>query len=249
VNDRRLTIGCPADVAATAHVFVDRLDDDVLVTGDDGHHLVRVRRVRAGEAVTAADGHGRWRTYIVSSSARGEIALQALTDLAHEPGLAPRLSVAFALTKGERPELVVQKLTELGVDDVLLVRAARSVVRWDPDREATALERLRRVAREASAQSRRARLPVVDGPMSVADIIASDGLVVADRRGLVADELPEPAGGGWTVAVGPEGGFDDDEHALLAGAPKLAIGRLVLRAETAAMAAAAALAGRRRSVV
>ena len=246
MNDRAFPIGCPADVAATAHVFVERLDDDVLVTGDDGHHLVRVRRVRAGETVTAADGYGRWRTYVATATGRGEVTLEALTEVAHEPALVPRLTVACALTKGERPELVVQKLTELGADSVFLVRAARSVVRWDADRETTALERLRRVAREAGAQSRRARLPVIDGPMTLADVAAADGLVVADRRGVTAEELALPAGGGWTVAVGPEGGFDDDEEQLLTDAPRLAVGRLVLRAETAAIAAAAALAGRRR---
>jgi 16S rRNA (uracil1498-N3)-methyltransferase len=249
VNERGLPTGCPADVAATAHLYVDRLDDDVLVSGDEGHHLVRARRLRVGEAVTAADGYGRWRTYVATASARGEVRLEALTGLAHEPPLAPRLAVACALTKGERPELVVQKLTELGVDDVFLVRAARSVVRWDGDREAAALDRLRRVAREAGAQSRRARLPVVDGPMSFADLTGADGLVVADRRGVTADELPLPSGESWTVAVGPEGGFDDEERELLAGAPMLSVGRFVLRAETAAIAAAAALAGRRRSVV
>jgi 16S rRNA (uracil1498-N3)-methyltransferase len=248
VNDRALAIGCPADVAAAAHVFVERLDDDVLVAGDDGHHLVRVRRVRTGEVVTAADGYGRWRTYVTSSTTRSEVVLRAVTDVAHEPGLVPTLTVACALTKGERPELAVQKLTELGVDNVFLVRAARSVVRWDADREATALERLRRVAREAGAQSRRARIPVIDGPMSVADVAAADGLVVADRLGARADELDAPARGGWTVAVGPEGGFDDEEQELLAGAPRFAVGRLVLRAETAAIAVAAALAGRRRHV-
>lgn len=245
MNDRAFPIGCPADVAATAHVFVERLDDDVLVTGDDGHHLVRVRRVRAGEAVTAADGYGRWRTYVATAAGRGEVTLEALTEVAHERALEPGLTVACALTKGERPELVVQKLTELAVDSVFLVRAARSVVRWDADREATALERLRRVAREAAAQSRRARLPVIDGPMAIADVAAADGLVVADRRGVAAEELALPVGGGWTVAVGPEGGFADDEEQLLADAPRLAVGRLVLRAETAAIAVAAALAGRR----
>jgi 16S rRNA (uracil1498-N3)-methyltransferase len=246
VNDRAFPIGCPADVDAAAHVFVERLDDDVLVTGDDGHHLVRVRRVRAGEIVTAADGYGRWRTYAASATGRGDVSLEARTEVAHEPVLVPGLTVACALTKGERPELVVQKLTELGADGVFLVRAARSVVRWDADREATAVERLRRVAREAGAQSRRARLPVIDGPMALADVAAVDGLVVADRRGVTAGELAVPAGSGWTVAVGPEGGFDDDEERLLGAAPRLAVGRLVLRAETAAIAAAAALAGRRQ---
>jgi 16S rRNA (uracil1498-N3)-methyltransferase len=235
----------PADVAATAHVYVERLDDTIRIGGDDGHHLVRVRRLRADETVTAADGYGRWRTYAVDAVEGGTVGLHATSDLRHELPLVPRLSVACALTKGERPELVVQKLTELGVDTIVLVQAARSVVRWDVQRESTAMDRLRRIAREAGAQCRRARLPVIDGPVPLADLVDRAGLVVADRDGLPADALPEPAGGEWIVIVGPEGGLDQSEHELFADAPRLSVGQFVLRAETAAIAISAALAGRR----
>jgi 16S rRNA (uracil1498-N3)-methyltransferase len=235
---------CPADVDATAHVFVERLDDDVRVEGEDGHHLARVRRVRAGEVITAADGFGRWRVYTVHSTVKGHgVALHAASDIAREVPLHPRLTVACALTKGERPELVVQKLTELGTDAVHLVRAARSVVRWDASREAGALDRLRRVAREAAAQCRRARIPVIDGPIATEELRAAPGLVVADRAGMPAGEVP--MGEAWTVAVGPEGGWDEAERRGFGAAPRLALGRFVLRAETAAIAAAAALAERR----
>lgn len=235
----------PADVDATAHVYLDRLDDHVVVGGNDGHHLVRARRLRVAASITAADGHGRWRAYRVVAIDAGTVSLEATGDIARETPLTPGLSVACALTKGEKPELVVQKLTELGVDSILLVRAARSVVRWDATREHAAVDRLRRVAREAGAQSRRARLPVLDGPVPVAAFAGRRGIVVADRRGVPADELPLPDGGEWVVAVGPEGGFDEAELALLAGSARLALGPHVLRAETAAIAAAAALTWRR----
>ncbi|MFI5046224.1 MAG: RsmE family RNA methyltransferase [Acidimicrobiia bacterium] len=235
----------PSSVRAVAHVYVDRLDDDAVVEDDDAHHLRRVLRVRDGEVVTAADGHGRWRAYRVMSVDAPAISLHATTELAHEPRLVPELTVACALTKGERPELVVQKLTELGVDGVTLVRAARSVVQWDDARAARALTRLVRIAREAGAQCRRARLPLLDGPVSVEELARCPGLVVADRVGLSPAALPVLGDGTWTVAVGPEGGFDDDELATLAGAPRLTLGPHVLRAETAAIAAAAALVDRR----
>ena len=90
----------PAHLAATAHVFADRLDDRITVDGDDGHHLQRARRVRAGEIVTVADGYGRWRAYRVEEAAAGKVVLEAATLLAHEPQLVPRLTVACALTKG-----------------------------------------------------------------------------------------------------------------------------------------------------
>jgi 16S rRNA (uracil1498-N3)-methyltransferase len=238
-------VALPAQIDATAHVFAERLDDRITITGDDGHHLQRARRVRGGETVTVADGHGRWRAYVVARSARGEVELDALTLLGHEPPLVPRLTVACALTKGQKPELVVQKLTELGVDRIMLVEAARSVVHWDDDKVASAFTRLERVAREAAMQSRRAWIPVVDGPVAPAELARFPGLVVGAPDGVAGQQLLPPTDGEWVVAVGPEGGFDDDELDAFGPVPRLAIGPFVLRAETAAIAAAAALAGRR----
>ncbi len=172
----------PADVPARAHVYVERLDDTITVDGDDGHHLARVRRLRAGEIVTAADGYGRWRSYSVAGVDAGSVTMGAIADFAHETPLVPALTLAFALTKGERPELAVQKLTELGADEILLVRSARSVVRWEGAREDHAIDRLRRIAREAGAQCRRARLPLIDGPVAVAELADRPGLVLADRE-------------------------------------------------------------------
>ena len=238
----------PASVRAVAHVYLERLDDRVSVEGDDAHHLGRVLRVRDGETVTAADGHGRWRAYEIVTSGGPVVTLRAMTGLTHEPRLAPTVTVACSLTKGEKPELAVQKLTELGVDGVVLVRAARSVVQWDDARSGRALERLARVAREAGSQSRRARLPVIDGPVSVGELAATPGLVVADPAGVDPGELPVPPDSGWTVAIGPEGGYDDAELAVLAHAPRLRLSPHVLRAETAAIAAAAVLLGHRSAV-
>jgi 16S rRNA (uracil1498-N3)-methyltransferase len=238
-------VALAAQFDATAHVFAERLDDHVTIGGDDGHHLHRARRVRVGEAVTVADGHGRWRAYEVVRSKGGEVQLTASTLLGHEPSLLPRLTVACALTKGQKPELAVQKLTELGVDRIMLVQAARSVVRWDDDKVASAFARLERVAREAAMQSRRARVPVVDGPVATAELARHPGLVVATPDGVGAADLPTPVDGEWVVAIGPEGGFASEELQAFGGAPRLAVGPFVLRAETAAIAAAAALAGRR----
>lgn len=234
-----------AQYPATAHVFAERLDDAIAVDGDDGHHLQRARRVRAGEHVTVADGYGRWRAYEVADSRTGVVALEALTLIAHEPPLTPRLTVACSLTKGQKPELAVQKLTELGVDRIMLVEAARSVVHWDDAKVAAAFTRLERVAREAAMQSRRARIPLLDGPVAPGELARFAGLVVGAPDGVSASELAWPSGDEWVVAVGPEGGFDDDELRAFGSVPRLAIGPFILRAETAAIAAAAALAGRR----
>lgn len=236
---------------ATAHTYLDRLDDECTLTGDAAHHLQRVRRVRAGEVLTGADGHGRWRTYDVVANhadggARG-LALRATSEVIREPHLTPALTVAFALTKGERPELAVQKLTELGVDTIVLMRAARSVVKWDDAKATTAITRLRAIAREAGAQSRRARLPVLDGPVLPSALAGRVGLLVGDGRGVAAHELVLPTSGEWVIVIGPEGGFDATELEQFGDAPRVAVGPFVLRAETAALAVASAVAGRRRA--
>jgi 16S rRNA (uracil1498-N3)-methyltransferase len=230
---------------ATAHTFVSVLDDDVTLDGEAGHHLSRVRRLRSGESVTAADGEGCWRPYAVVRVRPGAVELHAQGAAVVEPQLEPRLVVAFALTKGTKPDLAVQKLTELGVDGITLLSTRRSVPRWGETRTDAALDRLRRIAREAAIQCRRARLPALDGLHPVAELRGRPGLVVADPAGGDLAGLAAPPGGEWSLVVGPEGGFAPDEEAALESAARLRLGPHVLRAETAALAGAAVLATRR----
>jgi 16S rRNA (uracil1498-N3)-methyltransferase len=237
---------------ATAHTFLPALDDDVTLADDAGHHLSRVRRVRAGETLTAADGGGRWRPYAIVGVRPGALELHAQGAPVGEPQLEPRLVVAFALTKGTKPDLAVQKLTELGVDDVTLLSTRRSVPRWSGSRVDAALTRLRRIAREAAAQCRRSRLSEIHGVLPVTDLRGRPGLVVADPAGEDLARVPAPPRGEWVLVVGPEGGFDADEAAALTSPAehreepaRLRLGPHVLRAETAAIAGAAALATRR----
>lgn len=234
----------PADANAVAHVFVEALDERCEMTGDDGHHLQRVRRLTPGEIVTAADGTGAWRSYEVTEVATGRLTLEARGDvqIACEPRIG--VSLAVALTKGGLDD-VVAAVTELGVARVTPVRTARTVVRWDERRAQHATARLRSVAREAAMQSRRARIPVVDEVVALPAMVDRSGLVVAARDGVSASELSPPVGSdretGWTVLVGPEGGLAPDEIAALASAPRLRLGPHVLRAATAPVAAVAVL--------
>ena len=248
-------MGWPADVPAAAHLFVPSaaaLADALDVAGEDGHHLARVLRLRVGETVTVADGEGGWRPYRVGGvdgagggrAATAVVRLEATAAPDREPEPALRLAVAFALTKGEKPELVVQKLTELGVDRILPVVAERSVSRPQADRARAAVERWRRIAREAARQCRRATLPVVEPIAPLAALAGHPGLVVAERGGSRAPALGDPPGGEILVVVGPEGGLAEHEVESLAPWARLDLGPHVLRAETAAIAAAAVLAAR-----
>lgn len=231
-----------------AQVFVDDLEG-LDLTPEDAHHLQRVLRARPGETVIAADGRGRFRTCTYRG---GTAPLEADGPVrtCERPG--PLVTVGFVATKGERPEWVVQKLTEVGVDRIAVLRSRRSVVRWDDDRAARAVERLQRVSREAAAQSRRPWLAEVVGVLSVAELAALTGApdeVGHGGHGGLA--LAQPGGAPPTlarasVAVGPEGGWDHDE---LAGFPQVGLGELVLRAETAAVGAGLLLCALRAGVV
>ena len=231
-------------------VFVDDPDAPV-VDRVDLHHLLDVLRLRAGELVAVSDGAGRWAPCRVAPTAPllGSRQVDPADVLVPDgpirvvPRLLPTITVAFAPTKGDRPEWVTQKLTELGVDRVVPLRTSRSVVRWEGDRGVKAVERLRRVAREAAAQCRRPWLPEVTDVCRLSDVSVLTGspLTLADAGG-------GPPGLDRTVlAVGPEGGWDDDERSAF-GAP-VGLGPTILRAETAAVVAGTLLCGLRSGVV
>lgn len=215
---------------------------DPVVGPDDRHHLARVLRLRVGERVVATDGAGRWAMCRVTADPR---MLEREGPVVVEAAPSPALTVAFAPVKGERPEWVVQKLTEMGIDRIVVVSSARSVVRWDGARAVPAMQRLGRVATEASAQSRRVWMPELLGPLPLARL---------GEVGAPATEVAyaEPGGGPLTptlrtVVVGPEGGWTADE---LAAAPAtVGLGPHVLRAETAALVAGALLVAQRTGTV
>ena len=226
--------------SAAAHVFLADLDDPI-IDDADRHHLERVLRLRAGETVTASDGSGGLRvcTFVAGG------ALEPAGDVDREPPPAPPIGVGFALVKGDKPEWVVQKLTECGVDRIVPFAAERSVVRWDEAKAARNLDRLRRVAREAAMQSRRRWLPEVEAVQPFAEVALRPGVGLADGGD---DALPPDLTRWPTLLVGPEGGWSEAERA--AGEGRLVrLGPHVFRAETAAVAAGTVLAALRSGVV
>lgn len=216
---------------SVAFVYVDSLAGDVIELDDDvAHHLHRVRRIGANESVVVADGAGSWRIGLLEDH-----AVVPATDHSFQAPTASQLTVGFAPTKGDRPELVIQKLTELGVDRILLVETERSVVRWNADRQAKAQRRFSRVIQSAGEQSRRLYLPTLEFA-TLSDVIA-DGASVADMGGVALDASHR------VVVVGPEGGWSNPERALFTqhDATRVGVAPGVLRAETAAIAVGAAM--------
>lgn len=210
-----------------AHVFVKSLGNPQLAFEDE-HHLDRVLRIDPDDPITLCDGSGKWATATWSRT-RGA----TITSAVFEEQRPNVLTVGFAIPKGDRADLVVQKLTEVGLDRIYMFETARSVVHWDADKRTKQLERLSRIAREASMQSRRLYLPNI-AFSTFERLIEMTGVALAEPGG--KDVLDHSI---TALLVGPEGGFDTDE--LDFAVPKVGLSRNILRVETAAIVAGAAL--------
>lgn len=219
--------------------------EHLVLDGAEGHHAADVARLRAGEQVLLSDGRGTILTAVVNAVGKGRLGLSIVErTVTQRP--RPRLVVAQGLAKGERAELAVQMMTEVGVDEIVPWRATRSVVQWRDERGQRALDRWVATAREATKQARRAFLPEVSPPAST-EALAPRATFVLHAEATVrlsTVELPERAE--FVLVVGPEGGIAPEEldRFEASGAVPVRLGETVLRTSTAGAAALAVLAAR-----
>jgi 16S rRNA (uracil1498-N3)-methyltransferase len=240
----------------TAPVFVvddlGRIGPELVLDGPEGRHAVSVKRLRPGEDVVLTDGRGRWTQGVVKAAeGKDRLVVMDLETVREEPAPSPRITVVQALPKGDRGELAVETMTEVGVDAIVPWAASRCITQWKGERGLKALGKWRATAREAGKQSRRVRFPeVADAATTkqVARLLAeADFAAVLHESGeepLATAELP--AEGEIVLVVGPEGGVSPEELALFAqaGARPYVLGPTVLRTSTAGVAATALLMGR-----
>jgi len=224
---------------------VDKLRaGEIVLRGEVAHHLRQVLRARVGQRVILFDAQ--------SSEAEAEIvalAQGAVTVRAGEPRVVSResplaLTLAFALSKGDKPEWIAQKAVELGVRRLVLFAAERSIVRWAPADAARKIERMEAVIRGAAAQCGRNVLPDFAYAASTAE--AASRLADHARRVALHPEAASPLAallkeedGPLALLCGPEGGLSPDEVSLLRGHGWrfATLGPRILRAETATLAA------------
>jgi 16S rRNA (uracil1498-N3)-methyltransferase len=218
--------------STSTHVLVDAevlaASDTIPLDDDVEHHLRKVLRVRDGDSVSVTDGAGRWRlaTAVVRAAV---VELAASSEVVVEPRREHPIVIASAVPKGDRLDWMVQKVTELGVDRLVLLETKRSVVRWKPDRVDRQLQRLQRIADEALRQSRRVVRLAIDPPVPAVDVLAEFVAAEPGGRQLVSSDR--------RVAIGPEGGWSAAE--LEAAADRVELGPTILRTETAAVAISA----------
>lgn len=215
--------------------------------GDEGRHAAVVRRIRAGEQILLADGAGRGLRCQVLSPDKQGLDLEVLEQLLSAPS-AVRIIAVQGLAKGDRSELAVEMMTEVGVDEIRPWQAARSIVRWHGERGEKSRAKWQSTAREAAKQSRRFRIPTVGDTLTTKTLAS---LLTEVDLALVLHEdateslaaIPIPVTGTIALVIGPEGGIAPDELDALvaAGARIVTLGDGVLRTSTAGVVAVAHL--------
>ncbi len=210
-----------------------------------------VLRMKPGDTVLVFDGSGlEFRSELRSDGAGGVCA--RLVE-GYRPDTEPpfRLTIVQGIPKGDRLEMILQKCTELGAAEFLIVQTERSVPRITGDKIGPKLERWRAIVKEAAEQSGRACLPAVDGVMTLRDALGRvkkrGPVLIAweQQRGAELCTMLRRLKGESDIAmmIGPEGGYAPDEvnAAVEAGAVPVSLGTRILRTETAAIAASAIL--------
>jgi 16S rRNA (uracil1498-N3)-methyltransferase len=227
-----------------------RPGDQVVVEGDEAHHAVAVRRMRAGEGLVLTDGVGHRVTGTVTETAKRRLGM-LVVEVETVPEPSPSLTVVQALPKGDRGELAAEVLTEVGVARIVPWAASRSVAVWRGERAAKSLARWQATAREAAKQARRTWFPEVSAPATTDEVqalLAEAELAVVLHQAAVTPvaSLAVPQTGSIVIVVGPEGGLSDEEVSAFtaAGGHGVRLGPEVLRTSTAGVAAAAALLSR-----
>jgi 16S rRNA (uracil1498-N3)-methyltransferase len=234
--------------------LVDELPSGVAYTlaGPEGHHAADVQRLRPGEALILSDGHGGTASATVAVVRRGSIDVTVTARHRVDPP-HPRLVVVQAIAKGDRGELAVQAMTEVGVDEIVPWAASRSVAKWRGERGAKSRERWVATAREAAKQARRAWLPMIAGDPDCSTKQVAARITEAAAALVLHEAAPDrltvvelPSAGEIVLVVGPEGGIADAELDAFAaaGASAVRLGDSVLRTSTAGMAALSVLSAR-----
>jgi 16S rRNA (uracil1498-N3)-methyltransferase len=234
--------------------LVDELPtgDAGTLDGPEGHHAATVQRLKAGERLILADGRGGTAYAEVLAVGKGSVEFR-VKDRQFVAAHDPRLVVVQGIAKGDRGELAVQAMTEIGVDEIVPWAASRSVAQWRGDRGVKARDKWASTAREAAKQARRPWLPAVGGNPDSATREVAARLGGASAAFVLHEEATDrlataslPASGDIVLVVGPEGGISDAERDafVAAGATVVRLGSEVLRTSTAGVAALSVLSAR-----
>jgi 16S rRNA (uracil1498-N3)-methyltransferase len=231
--------------------LVDALpvDGSYVLAGPEGRHAAAVQRMRAGERLLLSDGAGGRATGEITAAGKDTLTIAIESRRFDEPP-SPRLVVAQGIAKGDRGELAVQAMTEVGVDEIVPWAASRCVAVWKGERGDKARDKWAATAREAAKQARRSWVPAVAPAAATTAALARRAtaatFVLHEEATTPLSTLALPTEGDILLVVGPEGGITDAEvEAFVAeGATAVKLGDTVLRTSTAGVVALSVLATR-----
>jgi 16S rRNA (uracil1498-N3)-methyltransferase len=220
----------------------------VTIDGDDSHHLQRVMRAEVGDEVICSNGVDREALVRITALDKGVVTGMAVHELKMEAEPEARVWIAQSLPKGDKMELVIQKGTEIGAARFLPFLSERTVVQYDAKKEAKRTERWQKIAKEAAEQAHRNRVPEIVPVLSWKQLLGQAEQVDAawicyekedgkQLRTAIREALDNGIKGTFLLAVGPEGGFTEQEieQAEAAGLVSVSLGKRILRTETAGM--------------
>lgn len=222
--------------------------ENVTLEGDQAHHAVQVMRFKIGDQIILFDGTGMEYHAVIDQVAKKRLSLRILNTIAIDRAVKTRITLAIAMPKGDRQRFLIEKLVELGVERLVPLKTTRSVAVANEK----VIKRLQKQVIEASKQCGRNRLMEIDDEKTLTQF--SESLDSAVTK-LIADPYRGRPISQWintgssdshnrvAVAIGPEGGFDDNENELAQslGFQLVRLGPAILRVETAALALAAIL--------
>jgi len=225
----------------------DVAGDKINIEKEESHHIIDVMRLKEGDPITVFDGTGREYDGKIGTVANKRVTIGILSSRTVSKKIKTSIALAQAMPKKDKMDLIVQKATELGVSKIIPIESSRTIVRVKGDKRQSKVDRWQKIAVEASKQSGRTELPGIGSITAFADILASIGEYdiaimpclskrsVTLRQALKRANSPKSA----LVIIGPEGGFSDEEigKAVKSGSVPVTLGPLVLKSDTAAIAA------------
>ncbi len=224
---------------------------DALITGETARQITKVLRLKEGDVICLLDGLGNEHSALITSTSKDHVAARILGANTCSRELETELTLAICLPKSDKLDLIVQKCSELGISRYVIVNSERVIAKLDETKVAERLARWRKIACEAVEQCGGARVPEVNGILSFSalttEIAKNDIALVAweEEKSVGLKKALNANAGAKSVMliVGPEGGLTESEveSAKSAGAVCVTLGRRILRAETAAIAACAAI--------
>lgn len=218
-------------------------NSDLELLDSDIHHIKRVMRMKVGDKIEVVfDKH----VYLCEISNIDTLRLDVINEKEENNELDIDLVVAIGLVKEQKMDLILQKLTELGVSEIIPLKMERSIVKLDDNRYKKKKERWEMICKEASEQSHRNCIPKIGNIMSLKDLIKLDGDIklvasVKESENFINKYLQMlNKCVKMIIVIGPEGGISSQEEDFLIanGYESVSLGKLVLRVETAAIYAA-----------